>query len=69
LEDRSDRETLLRFRRDVGFCIGRLRLLQKRVLERFDDAISGMNCRQFPLPRGRGRSLINCGMIAGPEAA
>lgn len=67
LEDPADRESLSRFRADIGFCIGWQRLLPAWLLARFRNGVFGMHCCQFPLPRGRGRSPINWGVIDGAE--
>jgi UDP-4-amino-4-deoxy-L-arabinose formyltransferase/UDP-glucuronic acid dehydrogenase (UDP-4-keto-hexauronic acid decarboxylating) len=67
LSDPADQAALGAFTADVGFCIGWQRLLPDWLLGRLRNGVFGMHCCQFPLPRGRGRSPINWGLIEGAE--
>ena len=67
LQQRRDLDALGTFSADVGFCIGWQRLLPDWFLEHFRNGVFGMHACQFMLPRGRGRSPVNWGMINGAE--
>ncbi|MGI9436193.1 MAG: methionyl-tRNA formyltransferase [Geminicoccaceae bacterium] len=67
LNDPADQEAIGSFTADVGFCIGWQRLLPSWFLGRLRTGVFGMHCCQFALPRGRGRSPINWGLIDGAE--